>query len=55
MQNVQLVFFHPHLMLYIYVQTFAYAWSTKCGRKKPIAHFVCKLQDESFKPNYAMI
>jgi hypothetical protein len=23
--------------------------------KKPIAQFACKLRDESFKPNYAMI
>ena len=23
--------------------------------KKPIAQFVCKLRDESFKPNYTMI
>jgi hypothetical protein len=23
--------------------------------KKPIAHFTCKLRDESFEPNYAMI
>jgi hypothetical protein len=24
-------------------------------KKKPIAHFACKLRDESFEPNYAMI
>ena len=32
-----------------------YVWSIKCGRKKPIAQFACKLRDESFEPNYAMI
>ena len=33
-----------------------HAWSIKCGQnKKLIAHYTCKLRDESFESNYAMI